>query len=175
MKYLLISLSLIFYIACNKSEESCLNNVKKKLGISTCESNLQNWGEAQMSFVNGSDKESFVISSDKWSDECDNYYTSFQYIPNIIGRHSLLSSGLGRPECNFILLNGGDAIVNRWDLDTTKQNWITITSISKDTAEISGKFDLSFILRPSSKGKFYSHLPDSLYLRDGEFTAKLIE
>jgi hypothetical protein len=173
MKYLILCLTII--LACNKTENRCLHEGDNKpfdFGICTSESNIVSWGESQATFRINNKK--LVISFDQWNNVCDNFWTSIVYLPVQNGNYSISKDdGSIKPSARFNLYNGGDAVANRWDIDTTKQNWVTISSISKDSTEINGSFDLSFVLRPSLNGKFYPDLPDSLFLKNGKFNAKL--
>lgn len=50
-------------------------------------------------------------------------------------------------------------------------NWISIDVIDKDTTHILGRYNLAFTIADSSSPPLYPNKPDTLYYRNGTFTA----
>jgi hypothetical protein len=75
----------------------------------------------------------------------------------------------------FTRAEDGDVATEFYDIYNTVEfeSWITIEKVTKN--RIRGKFELAFVISPDGPPKCHAELPDTLYLTNGEFTAKNLD
>lgn len=75
----------------------------------------------------------------------------------------------------YTLAEDGDVLTEHYDIYETPdfESWITIDKVKNN--RIKGSFELALVLSPDGLPKWHEELPDTIYLTNGEFTARNLD
>lgn len=182
MRILIILALIIFIVSCNKNENEIHCGPKYYPGNSTCNSNYAGieWRNAASYFYcnNYHDLNSYPNYSIKFfisDNNCNMDVVTIKNLPKRGCKFKLeysLWALASFPSAVFHSNNGGDATAEIYDLiEEGFDNWVSIESINKDSTELTGRFNLGFVLSKETPGRglYDPNMPDTLYFRDGTF------
>ena len=167
MRRLLI-ISILLYIGCNRNGDDSNICDTPIVGEYNVETNYPNWKNSSCKF-GVSNANTINLGFSSLDQFCNLDEIVISGLPKTIGNHSIILHNL-----KFVKLSdftAEDGLLGWYQLDTNFVNKINFQSISDDGLEISGTFNLQFVPDPFLPPKFQ----DTIYFRNGTFTAKLVK
>lgn len=149
-------------------------------GISNASTNLSHWKDMRCLFrvspLIDHSGELFSIEMTNWYRPCDKILCKITNLPFLkLDTLTLGEYSSNAPSAYLSIVHGEDATTEGYDLLEGFNNWLVIDGHSSDSTEVWGKYNLAFVISPHSIGGgiYDPTFPDTIFLRNGEFTSRL--
>lgn len=179
MKKVILYSSVVFImLACNKKEEKNEKHYNPYFASATLNGDT-NWVSKGAYKYNGYLDSTINLSFSSISEDLFyQEYLRINNIPTIVGIKQSLSiriSGVDKKNTTYFSTSEYDSSTEWFDLYEGEEvdNFVIIDSIHAN-GNISGRFELTFIISPESTARVWEHLPDTLVYENGTFLANYI-
>ncbi len=169
MRYLLLVLMVISFIACRKEQDPYIGKMYAKLN--------NGFGLVRMdAIVENISIDSFLLNGTITENEIMKWHLRLNKVPKKVGRFEFPAWALSLPSISLTeWLSDGDLIGKIYYLPETKStNYIEITSYNPETGDIEGRFEFTaYAGYYNGQNEITFDLQDSMSFTNGEFYTRI--